>query len=79
MPNPHLKDYRTTSSDRKKAISKIPSKAFLITNFGLYESTDSTISTQALEKDIKAFQVKDTSIKLENFNVLKLLGKGSFG
>jgi hypothetical protein len=80
VPQPHLKDYRTTSSDRKKGLSKIPSKAFLITNFGIYESSDSpNISVQSIEKDMKAFQIKDAAIKLDNFNVLKLLGKGSFG
>ena len=96
VPHRHLKECRTSTSDKKKGVSKMPDKNFLLQNYGIYEivaqSTSSTVPSEKeneflgfelLENDMSMSlyqkNMDDKSLKLEDLNILKMLGKGSFG
>ena len=85
VPNIHLKAFRTSASDKKKGISKIPNKAFLLSKYGIYDTSElvSEPAIKLIENEISGSlyqrNMKEREMKLTDFTVLKQIGKGSFG
>ena len=87
VPHLYLKDFVSSESDRKKGALKVPDEAFKIKE---EEVKADTYPMKALLHEMPNFQKTkarslyqknktEKSVMIEEFKVLKVLGKGSFG
>jgi hypothetical protein len=81
VPNPHLKEFRTSLSDRKKGKTKMPSSQFTIESYHTNNDKSNESAKIEQESSITLFQrsTKDKMSKLDDFVVHTLIGKGSYG
>jgi len=80
----HLKSYTTTEKDLKKGNIRIPSNEYLIIELpSLAKMTNGSAEGNEIErsesKSIYIHNEEDKEVKLEDFNIIKKIGKGGFG
>lgn len=81
VPNPHLKEFRTSLSDRKKGKTKMPSSQFTLDSYHINNDKSNESAKIEQESSITLFQrsSKEKPTKLDDFVVHSLIGKGSYG
>ena len=92
VPHQFLKDFVTTKGDRKKSVFKIPEEGFRLKEEDVIQASDPAQDPNAFQalddlpnfKKTKAQSIyqknkSEKKVMIEEFKVLKVLGKGSFG
>ena len=85
VPHHFLKDFVTSKADRKKGIMRIPEEGFRIKDeAGKSDSMKEILDQLPNFQKTKAHSIyqknkSEKKVMLDEFKVIKMLGKGSFG